>query len=197
MNRWWGTAFAVLCGLLAAGLILLIARQPLGKPLELLPPPTPAPLVVHVTGAVLSPGVYALPPGTRVRDALAEAGGPLPEADLDLINLAALLQDGQQVWVPLKAATPAPGTDPDTLPDPTITGNPATAPGPVLPLNINQATQADLETLPGIGPKIAARILVYRQTNGPFQNIEEIQAVKGIGPAIFEEIKDLITVGGP
>jgi competence protein ComEA len=70
-------------------------------------------------------------------------------------------------------------------------------PGPALPLNINQASQADLEALPGIGPAIAARIVAYRQVNGPFENIEEIQSVKGIGPSIFAEIRDRITVGAP
>jgi len=105
----WAVAFAVTLAFLGAGLLFLITTQPKGEPVKLAPPPTPAPLLIHVTGAVASPGVYALPDGARVQDALAAAGGPLPEADVGLVNLAAFLEDGQQIWVPWKQGDSDPG----------------------------------------------------------------------------------------
>ena len=125
--------------------------------------------------------------GSRVRDAIQAAGDTLPGANPDALNLAAALEDGAKVDVPLlnpptqKAATAAPGPLPDSAP---LTG----------PININQATQSELESLPGIGPVIAQRIIAYRDENGVFTTPEAIQNVSGIGPATYDKIRDLITV---
>jgi competence protein ComEA len=206
LGRFQPFLYGLLVGLLAAGAILVVARRPAGHPVEIKEPPTPVPLRVHVTGAVASPGVYALPRGSIWQDALTVAGGPTGRADLSRINLAQLIVDGDQIIVPevTPSATPPPPTP--TL-APTVTVGPGTpsptappthTPAPASPagkININTATAAELEALPRIGPAIAQRIVDYRTANGPFQTIEEIMDVRGIGPATFEQIKDLITVG--
>lgn len=182
----WGIAFGVLVGLLATGLILFASRAPGGEPVELLPPPTPLPLLVHVSGAVAAPGVYSLPPGSRVRDAVDAAGGILTDADETQVNLAAFLEDGQKVHIPAQAA------ESEALPDTRSEGEVPLAGSLV---NLNTASQVELESLPGIGPCLAQAIIAYREANGPFTSLEGIQAVEGIGPATYEEIKDLITLG--
>jgi competence protein ComEA len=152
------------------------------------PTSTPAPIQVYVSGAVVSPDVYSLPPDAIVRDAVAAAGGVGPEADLTRINLAQRLQDGAHVHVPAAGEEPlvelpgSPGSSSETS-------------EPAALVNINTATQEELETLPGIGPAYAERIIAYRETHGAFGSIEEIQNVSGIGPATFEGLRDRITVG--
>jgi competence protein ComEA len=184
MKSWrenaWLVAFGLVCGLLAAGLILLVARLPGRAALRLSPPPTPQPLVVDISGAVAQPGVYSLAPGSRVREALAAAGGLLPEADSQAINQAALLQDGQKVHVPLRSA--AGGTDQGS------------GEAPAALIDINHASAEELDRLPGIGPVTAQSIIVYRSEHGAFTNIEAIQQVPGIGPGIYAQIMALITV---
>ncbi len=173
--------------LLILGLLLVLTRRTPGQPIQLKEPPTSVPVRVDVAGAVLAPGVYSLTAGSIVQDAIAAAGGATGLADLNGLNLARLLKDGDMVWVPAlgpTATTPA--------------GVPATAgsqtPARAGKLNLNTATIAELEGLPGIGPALAQRIVDFRGTHGPFGSIEAIQEVSGIGPAIFEKIKDLITV---
>jgi competence protein ComEA len=143
-------------------------------------PDAPAQIVVSVVGQVVTPGLVTLPAGARVADALAAAGGLLPEADPAAVNAAALLTDGQQVAVGVPGAGTAPGT-----------GGGAAAPGPV---DLNTATLADLDALPGIGPVLAQRILDHRTAHGPFGSVEELDDVSGIGPALFAEISPLVGV---
>jgi competence protein ComEA len=190
-------AFGLVCALLAGGLILLVARQPSGEPVILLPPPSPAPLIVHVSGAVAQPGVYTLPAGSRLQDAVRAAGGFLAEADEASLNLAAELEDGLQVVVlsrqPTAAPTqaPAPVTRSQDIPLPTSRPSP-TPEG--YKINLNTATQEELESLPLIGPVRAKLIINYRTSHGPFKKIEDIMKVPEIEPYIFELIKDLVTV---
>lgn len=153
------------------------------------PTATPPPLIVYVSGAVAQPGVYTLPPGARVVDALSAAGGATAEADLAQVNLARRIYDEEQIHVPRQGDPTPPAPPPTPAPAAASSGG---SPGKV---NINTASAAELDTLPGIGPGYAARIVAYRETNGPFQRSEEIQNVPGIGPATFARIKDLITVG--
>jgi competence protein ComEA len=180
----WLVAFGVVCGLLAAGLILLVARLPGRAALRLSPPPTSQPLVVDISGAVAQPGVYSLEPGSRVGDALAAGGGLLPEADAQAINQAALLQDGQKLHVPLRPAAQGTGQGSG--------GAPGDSPGALI--DINRAAAEELDRLPGIGPVNAQNIIAYRLEHGAFTSIEAIQQVPGIGPGIYEQIKALITV---
>ena len=190
-------ALLVLCSVLslvAGGLLGFFIPHPCGRPISVTTPdptplpsptPTPTPLRVYVCGAVANPAVYRLPPGSLVEDAIRAAGGASPEADLERINLARELEDQQQVYVPRMGEEPA---------LPSISGG--VAPVGQAPVNINAATAADLEALPHIGPATARQIVEYREAHGPFQSVEELLEVPGIGPATLEEIRDQITVEG-
>ena len=196
-TRWlvaWSVGFGVIIGLLAMGVLSSISTQPRGQPISLSPPPTPLPLLVHVSGAVTEPGVYYLPPGSRVRDAIEAAGGLLTEADSHNLNLAALLQDGDLIWIPTRP--PANPNSTAVAPKETPNDPNDQAPTMALPglININTATLVELDTLPGIGPVKAQNIIDYRNSNGPFASIEAIQEVNGIGPVTYEGLKDLISV---
>lgn len=151
------------------------------------PSPSPGSLFVHVAGWVRQPGVYELPDGARVIDALELAGGPKRGAELSALNLAALLTDGQQVIVPRGLETSAGGVPGQTAPV-----APGAAPGGLI--NVNTATAADLEELPGIGPVLAEAIVAFREENGPFTSVDQLEDVSGIGPVTLEEIRDLVTV---
>lgn len=159
--------------------------QPTTRPT---PTPSPPPLVVYVSGAVVQPGVYALPPEARAADALAAAGGPTAAADLASINLARRIHDEEQIHIPYHGEAVPPAPTP-LLAHTTVP--PRAAAGLV---NINTASAAELDTLPGIGPGYAERIIAYREAYGPFARVEDIQNVPGIGPATLERIRDLITV---
>jgi competence protein ComEA len=178
-------AAGVLFGLFVAALIWIVARNPSGEAVILRPAPTERPVIVHISGAVPRPGVYALPEGSRVQDAIAAAGGFLAEAEKTQINLAALLIDGEKLEIPfIEGGSPVLPT-----PGPTVVAVTTEL------ININTASQSELEILPGIGPTTAQKIIEYREQNGEFVSIEEIINVSGIGPGLYERIKDLITVG--
>ncbi len=166
--------YGVLIGLLAAGIIWLAVSRPRGEAVTLLPTATPGMLTIYISGAVATPGVYTLPEGSRVDNAIQAAGGLLPGAEKDNINLAMLLTDGQQINVP---------------------GIVDTSHVNLGRVNINTATVTELDTLPGIGPTTAQSIVDYRLQHGNFQVIQDIQNVPGIGPATYALIKDYITVG--
>ena len=188
MKAAWTVAFAVALVLIGAGVLQWLGRPPRGEPVKLIPPPTPSPLVIHVVGEVNQPGVYELPQGARLGDAIAAASGFGPNADPQQLNLAELLSDGQRILVPAALATPVIGGEVEAGRVEVVEVLPA------FPLDINTASQAELEALPEIGPITAEKIIAYRQEHGSFQSIEEIQNVNGIGPATFEAIKDLIQV---
>jgi competence protein ComEA len=141
-------------------------------------------VAVHVAGRVRRPGLVQLPAGSRVQDAIRAAGGSTSGADLDAVNLARKLADGEQVRVP------GPG-DPAPQPPPGA----ATSPGatPAAPLDLNTATVEQLDTLPGVGEVTAGRIVAYR-TAHPFTTVDELLEVPGIGQRRFEQLKDLVTV---
>lgn len=191
MKNWWLVVLGVLFGLFGAGAVALASSPPRGTPIQLLPPPTPAPIQVHVTGAVHNPGVYDLPLDSRIQDAIQIAGGFTENAQQEGINLAAKLQDGDQVQVPAQRTSAAPLTGETST---EYADRQTSGISTFSIVNINTASQEELETLPGIGPVTAEKIIEYRQANGDFSSIEGIQKVSGIGPATFEKIKDLITV---
>ena len=181
-------AAGILFGLFVALLIYVVSRNPRGQAVILRPAPTEKPIVVHVTGAVPRPGVYALAKGSRVQDAISAAGGFLADAEKSGINLARALEDGEQLDIPYaEGASPVIGTEAPAF-APTESSNSEL-------VNINTASQTELETLPGIGPTTAQKIIQYREQNGPFVNTQDIINVPGIGPGTYERIKDLITVG--
>ena len=146
--------------------------------------PSPGVVFVHVAGRVRRPGVYELPEGSRVIDAIAAAGEARPDADLALLNLAAVLTDGQQVLVPRRGEASVP----------TAPGGSA-APGEAgSVVNVNTATPEQLETLPGIGEVLAAAIVQYREEHGPFTSVDQLMDVSGIGEVTLEEIRELVAV---
>jgi len=173
-------AALVLVGVLVLAAPRLVHRggsRALAPPLRVARTVRTAPrLVVDVAGAVRRPGLYRLASGARVDDAVAAAGGGTAHADLTAVNLAAPLSDGEQVLVPARGAAGAAGASVGT----TI-------------VDLNSATAEQLDTLPGIGPSTAAKIVAYRQQHGAFHSLAELDAISGIGPAKLAELKGLVS----
>ncbi|MDH6678330.1 competence protein ComEA [Rhodococcus sp. LBL1] len=161
-------------------------------------PPTPdAQLVVSVVGLVNQAGLVRLPPGSRIADALAAAGGPRPGADVLGLNMAEKVDDGDQILVGVAPPDGGPTTvgsarvGPGTAASGGGAGAPAKAAGKV---NLNTAAEADLDALPGVGPVTAAAIVAWRQTNGKFTDVEQLGEVNGIGPARLAKLRELVTL---
>ncbi len=187
MRTWLSILLGFLAGVGVTAALFTFSAQPRGKPVELLPAPTTSPILVDVSGAVVNPGVYFLPPGSRVKDAVEAAGGLLDTADPARLNLALRLEDGEKVPVPalgdpsppVQAALEYPaGGDSSTE---TL-------------INVNLASLDELMALPGIGETRARQVIEYREAHGRFATIDEIQNITGIGPETFEKLKDRITV---
>jgi competence protein ComEA len=179
-------ALVTVVGLLVAVLVaarLLAAPSPETAPTAA---PFPAPVdhvvaapkvvVVDVAGAVRRPGVYRLRQGSRVADALRRAGGPTRRAQTALVNLAAPLGDGQQILVPARGSAEGAGA-------------PTPSSGPI---SLSSATVDQLDTLPGVGPVTAQKIVAYRQEHGPFSSVDQLDAISGIGPARLESLQGLV-----
>jgi competence protein ComEA len=151
-------------------------------------------VIVDVTGQVRRPGVYELPAGARVIDAIQRAGGPKENAELSVLNLAAPLADGQQVVVPKPGQVVPPGVVP-TAPVPgAAPGLAPGAPGSGALINVNTADALTLEDLPGIGPVLSQTIVQHRTEHGPFTSVDQLEDVSGIGPATLEKLRPLVTV---
>lgn len=144
-------------------------------------PESPADLIVYVSGAVARPDVYRLPAGARVKDAVLAAGGLLDSAVAEQVNLAAPLSDAEQIHIPRIDEAPVDG--------------PAGAPAADGRLDLNLASAADLEELPGIGATLAGRIIARREEQGPFGSVEELREVTGVGEKLFAQIAPLLVVG--
>jgi competence protein ComEA len=177
-------------------MILLLGRFVLGAgtttPAAPLPPPPAAEagvtglassrVVVDVVGAVRRPGLYRLAQGSRIADAVARAGGATRKADLAQVNLAAPLADGEQVVVPRRGGVPG-----------AASSGGAAAPGaPAAPVQLSTATLEQLDTLPGVGPVTAQKILDYREKHGAFSSVDALDAVPGIGPKRLEQLRELV-----
>jgi competence protein ComEA len=198
-NRTTLIVFALVLVAVIAGGILLVVTRPAPVAITVIPPEptatplptnTPAPITVYVTGAVAdAEQLVTLPAGSRVTDAVDAAGGLLPEADTTLVNLADLLRDGDQIHVPFAGTVQA-------TPEAGITDNTDTVreeldlPTPVggTVINVNTATAEELTALPGIGQVTAEAIIAYREENGPFASLQDLDEVSGIGPSTLENI---------
>jgi len=184
----------VVGGLVALVLLILAGRlllRPGASASVRVPPPVvpstaaaPAAVkavVVDVVGAVRRPGLYRLSGGARVADAIARAGGLTPHAQVELVNLAAPVADGEQIVVPRRGAAAS------------AAGTPGAAAGvPTGPVHLNTATLEQLDALPGVGPVTAQKILDYRQEHGAFGSVDELDAIPGIGPARLGQLRDLV-----
>jgi competence protein ComEA len=178
--------FLIVALAIIAGAVLLVSSRPAAVQITINPPEptgtplptgTPAPITVYVTGAVAQPDqMYMLATGSRVEDAITAAGGLTEQADRARVNLAAVLRDGDQVHVPAAGQVVELAT--------------SSAPRNIA---INQATVEEIDTLPGIGPELAGRIVAYREANGPFANLDALDAVEGVGPSLLEAIGPLVT----
>ena len=156
-------------------------------------------VLVHIAGAVKNPGVVKLAAGSRISDAIEAAGGPLPGAEIDTLNLAAVLEDASKIHVPRAGeAVPAPTTGSTTghggPSDVTAGGSKAGGAGSSTKLNLNTATAEELDALPKVGPVLAKRIVEWRQEHGPFAAVEDLDAVDGVGPKMMETLLPLVTV---
>jgi competence protein ComEA len=162
---------------------------------------------VAIAGAVPRPGVYRVPPAARLSELVALAGGLAPDADPDRINLAAVVLDGERVYVPHRGEQTAPavidgtgsGDSPGTAPGSGGAGSSGggaagSAPSASHPLDLNEATADQLDALPGVGPATAAAIVAYRTQHGPFRSVDDLEQVRGIGPAKLDQIRGLVTV---
>jgi competence protein ComEA len=178
----------------AVAIVLVVLVRHLGGSGSAAPAVTPLPapakpakavaaklLVIDVAGAVRRPGLYRLREGSRIDDAIAAAGGPTAKAQLDAVNLAAPIADGEQVVVPGRGVAGAPAASP-----------PAAGSSPSAPLDLNTATAEQLDSLPGIGPVTAQKILDYRQAHGAFHSVAELEGVPGIGPGRLSQLKGLV-----
>lgn len=173
----------VLLVLVVAGKLLLHPAAPAVPPPVRVAAPaghaSATTLFVNVVGAVRRPGLYRLKEGSRVADAVRRAGGPTPKAQIELLNLAARIADGEQIVVPRRG-----------LANPSAVGSGgAQAAGPV---HLNSATLEQLDALPGVGPVTAQKILDYRQQHGAFGSVDELDAIVGIGPARLEQLRGLV-----
>src|SRR3954451_8629779 len=188
----------VLCGLALLGLVVLavsysgrgdgrVASSRAGAPsLEVRGADEGGALVVHVAGAVRRPGVYRLRAGARVADAVRRAGGARRRADLSAVNLASELQDGRQVLVPRRLAAGAVAAP--------VAGTAATPGVPAQPIDLNTATLEQLDTLDGVGPATAQKIIDYRTDHGGFGSVDELDQVSGIGEKRLAALRDHVHV---
>jgi competence protein ComEA len=179
---------ALLAGVVALLVLVVAGKLFLRSPRAVVPPPVrvaarpgksaAATLYVDVVGAVRRPGLYRLKDGARVADAVTRAGGPTPRAQLELLNVAARIADGEQVVVPRRGSGGAVASS---------GGGPAAG-----PVHLNSATSEQLDALPGVGPVTAQKILDYRQQHGAFGSVDELDAISGIGPARLETLRGLV-----
>ncbi|GAB3522330.1 helix-hairpin-helix domain-containing protein [Arthrobacter monumenti] len=164
------------------------------------PPPRPVRIVVHVAGAVKEPGIVSLNKGSRIHEAISAAGGAAANAQLSAVNLAAQIQDGQQLYVPTSAdvsAGPAPapaGSGPAEGAQPGTAGSAAGAGEDPPTVNINTAGAELLATLPGVGPVLSGRIVEWREEHGSFATVDELDAVSGIGEKMLATLRELVTL---
>lgn len=183
-----GVLVAVLVALAIGTVVSFVSGSPQGQVAEPLPSQSTVvtsagEIFVHVTGAVIAPGVVSIDIGSRVVDALAASGGLAPDADSAAINLAREVGDGEAIYVPRIGENVAPGAS-----------GPRGAASSTGLINLNVADATALESLPHIGPALAARIVEWRQANGSFRSVDELTEVPGIGEKTFEDIKPLVTV---
>jgi competence protein ComEA len=172
--------------LIVAGRLLLHSGASASTPVPapIVPTGTTAiaagPVVVNVVGAVRRPGLYRLRDGSRIADAVARAGGVTPKAQVELVNLASRVSDGEQIVVPRRGAVAA------------SAGGAGSAAAPAGPVHLNSATLEQLDALPGVGPVTAQKILAFREEHGAFASVDELDAIPGIGPARLEQLRDLV-----
>lgn len=178
MKLWQQTLFGIFIGLIIGGVILLVVSPPGKSEMILLPTREADVVTVYISGEVKNPGIYSFPSGSRVNDAILKAGGFASQANSEAVNLAMKLEDEDRITIPEKDSK----------------GSPSSEPNQKGLININTASADVLDQLPGVGQVKAETIVEFRTKNGPFLSIDDIKNVPGIGPEIFNQIKNQITI---
>jgi competence protein ComEA len=181
MKTWQVLILGILIGLLASAGILIVASEPRGEPIQLLPAVTPTEIVIYISGGVAHPGVYHLSPGSRIEQAVTAAGGLSTGADSGRADLARLLTDGDQVYIPSLG---------EMVDSSIVVGNSLA----ITSIDINSATVEELDSLPGIGTVKAQSIITYRETHGNFTSLDDLLNVPGIGVSLLEQIKPYLFI---
>jgi competence protein ComEA len=201
MKQWRPVFYGVMIGLLATGAILFIAQPDHGTPIVLSPAPSPTstlapkptatstPIYVQISGEVRNPGVYVLQINSRLDDLIELAGGMTQQADEDRVNLVILMRDGDYFYIPTFGEE-----IPETAHNAPINSNLNREEKFDYPLDLNQASQEALESLPGIGPAKAFDIITYRTEVGSFLSVDDLLNVNGIGPTTLEALRDFLFV---
>ncbi len=184
LNQWQSIALGVVAGaaIMAAAFVVTLPDRTI--PLTILPTATPSPLVVYITGAVKSPGVFHVQPGSRIQDVIEASGGYLEGADLQRINLAAPVSDGQRIDIPLtgivETRVQAKSTEINSA--------------EILNVSLNTASQKELESLPGIGVEKASKILAEREKRGRFLKIDDLLEIDGFSQKLVEQIRPYLYI---
>lgn len=178
MKTWQHVTLGIMIGLLLGGMLLLLINVRQGDPIQIVTLTPKAFIEVNVAGSVVAPGVYRLKPGQRVYDAVDMAGGASDSADLNRLNLASLLEDGQRVYVPslLSGGTPSSSTTTE------------------VPINLNTASHEELMTLPGIGEVRAQALIDHRNDLGSFSSLDQLLEVDGISESLLDQLRPLVTL---
>lgn len=199
MKQLYLISFGLLIGLLASGLILIIASPDSGQPIILYPAPTAtetstpkptktnAPITVQINGEIQKPGIYAVPENSRVEDLILAAGGLTEDADIRFVNFALIVRDGDYIYIPSEGEK-----IPEIARNSSINALLDDENDIHYPININEASQDDFESLPGIGPSKASDIIAYRQMVGSFSSLDDLLEISGIGPATLEALSDYL-----
>jgi competence protein ComEA len=187
LNQWQSIALGIVIGAAVMAAALLISLPDRTIPLSLLPTLTPSPLVIFITGEVKSPGVIQVSPGSRVQDVVTASGGLLPEADVQLINLAAQVSDGQKINIP-RLGQQAAQVSKSTSKNPALDSN------GISQISLNQASQKELESLPGIGVEKARDILAEREKRGGFQSVDDLLEISGFSQKLFDQIRPYLYI---
>lgn len=176
MKTWQSIVVGTLLGFVLTGVAFFVARRPRQTPIQIIVPTPMTTITIDISGQVNQPGLYSLPVNSRVNDAVQLAQGLLPNADTSQINLAAILRDGEKVFVPsLSSGENCSGT--------------SSSEGKI---DLNHATLEEIDTLPGIGPQKAQQIIDYRESYGFFTRVEDLLYISGIGQSIIDEIRDKV-----
>lgn len=184
----------------AVAVVTFVAVDRFMQPEIIVGPPQPRDITVEVTGGVATPGVVTVPDSGRLQHVVDAAGGFAPDADVTSLNMAARVGDGEEIVIPVIDDDLAAGVTSTSIPTSTEEDAPADAPATASSppsdglLNLNTASQAELEELPGIGPVLAERIVTYRTENGPFSSVEQLVEIDGISTATLEELRPFIAV---
>ncbi len=190
MSRVLIAVLSAVAAIVTIGIVVRSLDQRAAPPIVIQDPLQDMEIVVVVEGAVATPGVYRLPADARYQDAITAAGGASEQADLAMVNMARRIRDEDRITIPMRGVGGM--TSPAVVPGDATLIDPSGTTGGV---NLNTATTSELESLPGIGPVLAQRIVEARTTNGPFESVDDLALVQGVSRKLVDELRPLVMVG--